>query len=74
VDAETILTVKNVEFNKGRFRTYYGNIAELIAEEALAKEGFEIWQFRPYSIDESSSAHDIRFALAPLYRRQYREN
>jgi hypothetical protein len=65
-----MLTIKNVGFNRGRFRTYYGNIGELIVEESLAKEGFEVWQFRPYSIDEQA---DIRFALAPLYRRQYGE-
>ncbi len=42
------LELKNVEFSKSRFKTYYGNIGELIAEEVLLKDGFTVWGLKPY--------------------------
>jgi hypothetical protein len=42
------LKLKDVDFRKSRFRTYFGNIGEMIAEEILLKEGFTVWGFRPY--------------------------
>jgi hypothetical protein len=67
MDEKNELAVKNVEFNKGRFRTYYGNIAELIVEEVLGQNGFDVWLFRPFSIEPL----DLRFALSSLYHRDY---
>lgn len=41
------LELETVEFSKSRFRTYFGNIGELIAEEVLFKQGFHVWGLRP---------------------------
>ncbi len=38
----------NVKFDKSRFRRYIGNIGEMVAQEALMKEGFEVWLLTPY--------------------------
>jgi hypothetical protein len=40
--------LKTVEFNKSRFKTYFGNIGEMIASEILLKEGFRVWGLKPY--------------------------
>ncbi len=48
VNEKIILKLENVQFNRGRFPVYFGNIGEMIAREMLLKDGFEVWLFRPY--------------------------
>ena len=43
-----ILALSIVKFDKSRLRKYYGNIAEIIAQEVLEKAGFESWLLTPY--------------------------
>jgi hypothetical protein len=42
------LSLKEVAFTKNRFNSYIGNIAEMIAEETLLKQGFAVWGLKPY--------------------------
>ena len=42
-----ILEIKQPRFNRNRFRVYYGNIGEIIAQEVLRKQEFEAWLSRP---------------------------
>jgi len=37
-----------VEFNKSRFKTYLGNIGEMIAGQVLLKQGFSVWELKPF--------------------------
>jgi len=50
---KTRLELENVKFNKSRFRRYQGNIGEMVAEEVLLREGFEVWVCTPYFPDVS---------------------
>lgn len=43
------LSIKDINFSKTRFRTYFGNIGEMITEEVLSKEGYQICELRPFS-------------------------
>jgi hypothetical protein len=47
------LKLKDVEFSKSRFKTYFGNIGELITEEMLLKRGFEVLGMKPYHAGKS---------------------
>jgi hypothetical protein len=64
--------IENVEFSKSRFKTYFGNIGEMIAEEILLKEGFTVWGLKPYSAGgsrvEISLFDDLYFCLSFLYQ------
>jgi hypothetical protein len=50
---KTLVEISNVEFDRSRFRRYYGNIGEMVAEEFLVRRGFDVWLFTPYSPNES---------------------
>lgn len=43
---KTKLKLANLEFSKSRFGSYFGNMDEIIAEEVLFKEGFEVCRWR----------------------------
>jgi len=45
---DDLIHVDHVEFDKGRFRRYIGNIGEMVAQEALEKRGFKVWVITPY--------------------------
>jgi hypothetical protein len=47
------LELRNVKFDRSRFRRYLGNISEMIVEEVLLQKGFEVWTFVPYFPDTS---------------------
>jgi len=53
------LHIENVIFSRNRFKTYIGNIGELIAEEVLEKEGYEIWMMKPYYADQLPEDEDF---------------
>lgn len=44
---KVMLELARAEFNRSRLRVYYGNIGELIAQENLRRQGFEVWLPRP---------------------------
>jgi len=48
------LKLKDVEFSKSRFKTYFGNIGEMITEAILLKEGFRVCKWRPYATSATS--------------------
>jgi len=50
---KTLVEIGNVEFDRSRFRRYYGNIGEMVAEEFLVRRGFDVWLFTPYFPIES---------------------
>ena len=35
---------------KRRLRVYYGNIGEIVAQEVLRRQGFEVWLPRPIAV------------------------
>ena len=41
------LKLLNVEFSKNGFKTCFGKMGEMIAEEVLLKEGFKVYKWRP---------------------------
>ena len=47
-DEKVKLELNHVKFDRSRFRRYIGNIGEMIAQEVLLKEGFEVWLLTPY--------------------------
>jgi hypothetical protein len=53
------LKLETVEFRKSRFKTYFGNIGEMVAEEILLKEGFTVWGLKPYHAGGSRLNRDI---------------
>jgi len=65
------LELANLEFSKSRFKSYFGNIGELIAEEILFKEGFEVCRWRPYNagdiLPQSNVSRNLRRCLNCLY-------
>lgn len=87
-DEVTILRIENVTFSRNRFKTYIGNMGEMIAEEVLEKEGYNIWMMRPYQADQWPEDEDfpdrpksdrrekrlgnLNYALGLLYREQPR--
>jgi len=58
-EQETILQIENVIFSGNRFKTYIGNIGELIAKEVLEKEGREIWMMGSYFADYPPEDEDF---------------
>jgi len=40
---KTLVEIGNVEFDRSRFRRYYGNIGEMVAEEFLVRRGFDVF-------------------------------
>jgi len=44
---KAMLELARAEFNRNRLRVYYGNIGEVIAQETLRRQGFEVWLPRP---------------------------
>ena len=72
MDKNIKLELKKIEFRKTRFNTYFGNIGEMIAEEILIKEGYSVWEMRPYSCpslpSESKIAKHLTFYLDYLYK------
>ena len=66
----TLLKLKNVNFSKSRFQTYFGNIGEMIAEETLFKEGFEVCKWSSFSapnIVPNKINNNLRYCLMCLY-------
>ena len=66
----TLLKLKNVNFSKSRFQTYFGNIGEMIAEETLSIEGFEVCKWSPFStpnIGSNKINNNLRYCLRCLY-------
>jgi len=53
---KTRLKLKHVEFDRGRFRRYYGNIGEMVVAEVLVREGFKVWFPVPYHPEEPPPA------------------
>lgn len=47
------LQLHEVDFNRSRLVTYYGNIGEIIAQEVLKKQGFEVWLPRPVANEKN---------------------
>ena len=41
------LQLDRPEFDRSRLRVYYGNMGEIIAQEVLRKQGFEVWLTKP---------------------------
>jgi hypothetical protein len=60
------LRLNDVTFSKKRFRTYLGNMGEMIAEEVLIRKGFEVWEVRPYSTG-MKEYHGLFYYLKYLY-------
>lgn len=44
---KVMLELARAEFNRSRLRVYYGNIGEIITQEILRRQGFEVWLPRP---------------------------
>lgn len=65
------LKLIDIEFSKSRFKTYFGNIGEMIAEQVLLKEGYAVCKWRPYVageiLSESKVSHSLRRCLNCLY-------
>lgn len=45
---KALFQVDHPEFSSSRFRTYHGNIGELVSAEVLEKSGYEVWMMRPF--------------------------
>ena len=45
---EKLAKISRFQIDKSRFRRYIGNIGEMVAQEALLKQGFEVWLLTPY--------------------------
>ena len=71
-DENVILEMKQPEFDKSRFRVYYGNIGEIVAQEVLSRQGFEAWLTRPIA-NERDFLRLLRFPKIRLdeLRRNY---
>jgi len=41
------LKLRKPKFDRSRIRVHYGNLGEIIAQEVLKKQGFEVWLTRP---------------------------
>ena len=39
---KTLVEIGNVGFDRNRFRRYYGNIGEMVAEEFLVRRRFDV--------------------------------
>lgn len=67
-----MLHIENVIFSRNRFKTYIGNIGELIAEEVLEKEGYEIWMMGSYYADQEPEDEDFHSPLKSDRRKKRR--
>jgi len=47
MDKKLNLELKRPDFDKSHLRVYYGNIGEIITQQVLRKQGFEVWLTRP---------------------------
>jgi hypothetical protein len=63
LEKDLSLSLKDVEFNKRRLITYFGNIAEMVTEEILIKEGYLLCELRPYSTGESPATLSMGIGL-----------
>ena len=52
MDKKLILELKQPKFHRNRLRVHYGNLGELITQDALRKQGFEVWLTRPVANEE----------------------
>ena len=46
MDRRLIFELERPKFNRSRLRVYYGNMGEIIAQEVLRRQGFEVWLAR----------------------------
>jgi hypothetical protein len=53
---DSSLAIKEIGFSKKRFRTYFGNIGEMIAEEVLIEEGYTLCELKPYATGKSPAS------------------
>ena len=69
------LEIEQPRFDRNRFRVYYGNIGETIAQEVLRKQGFEAYLTRPVAgVKEYLHFHRLpKFKLDEL-RRHYKSH
>jgi len=71
------MKLDKVEFDKNRFRRYYGNIGEMVAQEVLLKQGFRVWLLTPYfprKFKRKSIRTGLFHSLSYLYRTPPNEN
>ena len=47
MDRKLIFELKRPRFDRSRLRVYYGNMGEIITQEVLRRQGFEVWLTRP---------------------------
>ena len=53
------LELKQPEFDRSRLRVYYGNIGEIIAQELLRRQGFEVVLTRPVANEKDYFRIDL---------------
>ena len=61
MDKTLILELKQPEFDRRRISTYYGNMGEIIAQQVLRKQGFEVFLTRPVACDENDFIGILNF-------------
>lgn len=69
------LELDHVKFNRSRFRRYVGNIGEMVAQEVLLKEGFQVWLLTPYfpnraPFESRSVGGGLIHSLSYLYKQK----
>lgn len=52
MDKKLTLELKQPNFDRGCLRVYYGNIGEIIAQQILQKQGFNVWLTRPVASEK----------------------
>lgn len=65
------LKMKTVKFSKSRFKTYFGNMGEMIAEEVLLKDGYAVWEVSHYPGGYLPSEYRIAKSLLEYLRYMY---
>lgn len=73
--ANVRLELETVEFDKSRFRVYFGNIGEMIAEQVLLEQGFSVWRLKPFHAGGLRTERGIfgnLFTSSFLYPSNYR--
>jgi hypothetical protein len=65
-------SVNRFEFDKTRFRRYIGNIGEMVVQEILLKEGFQVWLITPYH-PSSHKNRPLRSGLITILAYLYRD-
>lgn len=62
--------LKKIEFSKNKLISYIGNIGEIITEQILMKEGYEVCKWKPYSAGDSLPEplvkHNLRLSMERL--------